>query len=61
MGIGQQLGDGELVGTARQAGATGLASTGIELLPPVAGPADQVVALARKGFHAMAHRQVAQA
>ena len=61
MGIGQELGDRQTMGATGQAGATGLTGPGIELLPPVTSPADQVVALAGKDLEAMAHRQVAQA
>ena len=49
------------MGAAGQAGAAGAAGLGVELLPPVAGTADQVVALLGKGLHAVAHGQVAQA
>ena len=48
------------MGAAGQAVAAAHTGAGIALLPPVAGSADQVVALLGEGLHAVAHGQVAQ-
>ena len=58
MGIGQQLGDGQLMGAAGQAVAALLAGRSIDLFKPLAGLADQAVALLGEALHAVAHSQV---
>ena len=60
MGVGQQLGDGQVMGAAGQAVAALLAGRSIDLFKPMAGLADQAIALFGKALHAMAHRQVAE-
>ena len=60
MGIGKQLGDGQVMGAAGQAVAALLAGRSVDLFKPMAGLADQAVALFGEALHAVAHSQVAE-
>ena len=60
MRVRQQIGNRQVVGAAGQAVTAAVTGGSVVRFPPVAGAADQVVALLGEGLHAVAHGQVAQ-